>query len=156
MEYLLGHIEFVLWSPGATTAESRGHSAHALRREVTAMRSPHTTTREESPLPQTRESPRVAIKTQHIHQFSSVAQSCPTLCDPVDCSTPGFPVYHQLLEPTQTHVHYVGDAIQPSHPLSSPSPPAFNLPSIRIFSSESALRIFLSWGFFFFLSTLLY
>ena len=56
-------------------------------------------------------------------QFSSVAQSCPTLCDPMDCSTPGLPVHHQLLEFTQTHVHWVGDAIQPSHPLSSPSPP---------------------------------
>ena len=60
-------------------------------------------------------------------QFSSVAQSCPTLCDPMDCSTPGFLVHHQLLEPTQTHVHHVGDAIQLSHPLLSPSPPAFNL-----------------------------
>ena len=61
-------------------------------------------------------------------QFSSVTQSCPTLCDPMDCSRPGLPVHHQLLEPTQTHVHRVGDASQPSHPLSSPSPPAFNLP----------------------------
>ena len=60
-------------------------------------------------------------------QFSSVAQSCPTLCDPVDCSTPGLPVHHQLLELTQTHFHWVGDAIQPSHPLSSPSPPALYL-----------------------------
>ena len=59
--------------------------------------------------------------------FSSVTQSCPILCDLMDCSTPGFPVYHQLLELAQTHVHWVGDAIQPSHPLSSPSPPAFNL-----------------------------
>ena len=59
-------------------------------------------------------------------QFSSFAQSCPTLCNPMDCSTPGFPVCHQLPECTQTHVHWVGDAIQPSHPLSSPSPPAFN------------------------------
>ena len=59
-------------------------------------------------------------------QFSSVAQSCPTLCDPMDCSTTGLPVHHQLLEPIQTHVHWVGDAIQPSHPLSS-SPLAFNL-----------------------------
>ena len=58
---------------------------------------------------------------------NSVAQSCPTLCDPVDCSTPGLPVLHQLLEFTQTHVHRVGDAIQPSHPLSSPYPPAFSL-----------------------------
>ena len=57
----------------------------------------------------------------------SVAQSCPTLCDPVDCSSPGLPVHHQLPEFTQTHVRRVGDAIQPSHPLSSPSPPVFNL-----------------------------
>ena len=60
-------------------------------------------------------------------QFRSVAQSCPTLCDPMNCSTPGLPVHHQLPEFTQTHVHRVGDAIQPSHPLSSPSPPALNL-----------------------------
>ena len=59
-------------------------------------------------------------------QFSSVAQSCPTLCDPNDCSMPGLPVHHQLLEFTQTHVPWVSDAIQPSHPLSSTSPPAFN------------------------------
>ena len=73
-------------------------------------------------------------------QFSSVTQSCPTLCDPMTCSTPGLPVHHQLPEFTQTHVHWVNDAIQPSHPLSSPSPPALN-PSIRVFSSESALCI---------------
>ena len=60
-------------------------------------------------------------------QFSSVTQSCLTLCDPMDSTTPGLPVHHQLLDFTQTHVHCVGDAIQPSHPLSSPSPPAFNL-----------------------------
>ena len=59
-------------------------------------------------------------------QFSSVAQSCPTLCDPMNRSTPGLPVHHQLPEFTQTHVHRVSDAIQPSHPLSSPSPPAPN------------------------------
>ena len=60
-------------------------------------------------------------------QFSSVAQLCPTLFDPKNCSTPGLPVHHQLLESTQNHVHRVSDAIQPSHPLSSPSPPALNL-----------------------------
>ena len=59
-------------------------------------------------------------------QFSSVAQSCPTLCDPMNHSTPDLPVHHQLPEFTQTHVHRVGDAIQPSHPLLSPSPPAPN------------------------------
>ena len=59
--------------------------------------------------------------------FSSVTQSCPTLCDPIDCSTPGFPVHHQLPELTQTHVHCVGDTIQPSHPLLSLSLPVFNL-----------------------------
>ena len=62
-----------------------------------------------------------------IHQFSSVTQSCPTLHDPMDHSTPGLPVHHQHPEFTQTHVHWVSDAIQPSHPLSSPSPPVFNL-----------------------------
>ena len=60
-------------------------------------------------------------------QFSSVTQSCPTLCDPTNHSTPGLPAHHQLPESTQTHVHWVGDAIQPSHPLSSPSLPTFNL-----------------------------
>ena len=59
-------------------------------------------------------------------QFSSVAQSCPTLSDPMNRSMPGLPVHHQLLEFTQIHVHRVSDAIQPSHPLSSPSPPAPN------------------------------
>ena len=62
-----------------------------------------------------------------IIQFSSGAQSCPTLCNPMDCSTPDFPVHHQLLKLAQTHVHRVSDAIQLSHPLLSPSPPAFNL-----------------------------
>ena len=74
-------------------------------------------------------------------RFSSVIQSCLTLCDPMDCSTPVLPVHHQLLEFTQTHVHWVGGAIQPSHPLLSPSPPAFNFPSIWIFSNESLLHI---------------
>ena len=75
-----------------------------------------------------------------IFQFSSVTQSSPALCDPMDCRTPGFLVHHQFLELTQTYVHQVSDAVQPSHPLSSPSP-AFNLSSIRVFSNESALRI---------------
>ena len=60
------------------------------------------------------------------HHFSSVVHLCPTLCDPMDCSMRSFSVHHQLPELAQTHVHRVGDAIQPSHPLSSPSPPAFN------------------------------
>ena len=64
--------------------------------------------------------------TQWNIQFSSVVQSCPTLCNPMNHRTPGLPVHHQLPEFTQTHVHRVGDAIQPSHPLSSPSPPAPN------------------------------
>ena len=74
-------------------------------------------------------------------QFKSVAQSCLTLCDPMNCSTPGLPVHHQLLEFTQSHVYQVSDAIQPSHPLSSPFllPPI--PPSIRVFSNESALRM---------------
>ena len=76
-----------------------------------------------------------------LSQFSSVAQSCPTFCDPMNRSTPGLPVHHQLLEFIQTHVHGVADAIQPSHPLSSPSPPALSLFQNQGFSNESALRI---------------
>ena len=79
---------------------------------------------------------------QHRHQFSSAAQSCPTLCDPMNRSMPGLPVHHQLPESTQTHIHWVGDAIQPSrsscHPLLL-LPSIF--PSIRVFSNESFLCI---------------
>ena len=71
----------------------------------------------------------------------SVTQSCPSLCDPMDYTTPGFPVHHQLQESTQTHVHWVSDAIQPSHSLPSPSPPSFNFASIRVFSTKSVLRL---------------
>ena len=74
-------------------------------------------------------------------QFNSVTQSCPTLCHPMNCSTPGLPVHHQLPEFTQTHVHQVGDTIQPSHSLLSPSPPAFSLSQHQVFSNESALPI---------------
>ena len=81
----------------------------------------------------------------------SVTKSCPTLCNPKDCSTPGVPVHHQLLKPTQTHVHHVGDAIQPPYPLSSPSPPAFNLSQHQGLFNESVLRIRWPkyWGFSF-------
>ena len=79
------------------------------------------------------------------HQFSSVTQSFPTLCNPMDCSTPGFAVHHQLLALAQAHAYQVGDAIQPSHLLSSPSPPSLYLSQhqgkMLFFSSESALRI---------------
>ena len=68
-----------------------------------------------------------SFSSVQFHQFSSVAQSCPTLCNPIDNSTPSLPVHHQLPEFTQTHVYWVGDAIQPSHPLLPSSPPAFNL-----------------------------
>ena len=74
-------------------------------------------------------------------QFSSVAQLCPTPCDPMNCSTPGLPVHHQLPKLTQMHVHRVSDAIQPSHSLLFPSPPALNLPNMSVFSNESALNI---------------
>ena len=75
--------------------------------------------------------PSLFASWTNILQFSSVAQLCPTLCNPVDCSKPGLPVQHQLPEFTQTHTHLVGDAIQPSHPLLSLSPPAFNLSQHR-------------------------
>ena len=70
-----------------------------------------------------------------------LAQLCLTLCDPMDCSIPGFPVYHPFLELAQTHAHQVTDAIQPSHPLSSPSPPPFNLSQHQVFSNESVPHI---------------
>ena len=69
----------------------------------------------------------IRVWTTDSGQFSSVTQSCPTPCDLMNCSTPGFPAHHQLMELTQTYVHWVGDAIQPSHPLLSPSPSSFNL-----------------------------
>ena len=74
-------------------------------------------------------------------QFSPITQSCLTLCEPVDCSMPGLPVHHQFLEFTQTRVHWVSDAIQPSQPLSSPSPPAFKLPQHQgVFKWVSSLH----------------
>ena len=85
--------------------------------------------------------------------FSSVAQSCPTLCDPMDCSTPGFPILHQLPELAQTHIHRVSDATQPSHPLSSPSP-AFNLSQNQgLFQRVSSLhQVAKYWSFSFSIS----
>ena len=71
--------------------------------------------------------PFLKTSSVHLSSVSSVAQLSPTLCHPMDCGRPGLPVHHQLLEFTQIHVHWVGDAIQPSHPLSFPSPPVFNL-----------------------------
>ena len=93
-------------------------------------------------------------QTWQSNQFSSVAQSCLTLCDLMDCNTSGFPVHHQLLELAQTHVYRVGDAIQPSHPLSPPSPPAFNLSQHQGLFQWSALRIRWSkyWSFSFSIS----
>ena len=81
------------------------------------------------------------FQTNCLVQFSSVAQSCLTICDPMDCKTPNFPVHHQVPEFTQTHVYCVSDAIQPSHPLSSPSPPISIFSSIRVFSNESVHHI---------------
>ena len=74
-------------------------------------------------------------------QCTSVTQSCLTLCEPTDCSTPGLPVHHQLSDLSQTHVHWVSDAIQTSHPLSSLLLPPSTFPSIRVFSNESAVHI---------------
>ena len=79
------------------------------------------------PVPHETECMKLRVLWSSSAQFSSVTQSCPTLCDPMNCSTPGLPVHHQLLEFTRTHVHWIGDAIQPSHLWSSPSPPALNL-----------------------------
>ena len=85
------------------------------------------------------EPPGVSVVKRN--QFSSAAQSCLTLCDPKDCSMPGFPIHHYLPELAQTHVHRVSDAIQPSQPLSPPFLPPLIFPSIRVFSSEPVLHI---------------
>ena len=86
-------------------------------------------------------STEILLLDWNIHVSQLVAQSCLTLCNSKDCSMPGLPVHHQLPEFTQTHVHWVDDAIQPSHPLSSPSLPRSIFPSIRVFSNESVLCI---------------
>ena len=93
----------------------------------------------------------------HMHryiQLSSVTQSCPTLCNPMDCSTPGLPVHHQTLVLAQTNAHLISDDIQLSHPLLSPSPPALNLSQRQGFSKESVLHIWWPkyWGFSFSIS----
>ena len=124
-----------LLSPWDTPGENTGVGCHSLLQGI---------------FPTQRSNPGLL----HSVQFSSLTQSCQTLCDPMDCSMPGFPVYHQLLELAQTHVHRVGDVTQTSHPLSSPSPPASVLPSIRVFSSESVLHFRWSkyWSFSFSIS----
>ena len=94
-------------------------------------------------------------------QIRSVTQSCPTLCDPMNRSTPGLPVHHQLLEFTETHLHWVSDAIQPSHPLSSPSPPAPN-PSQHqslfqwVNSSHEVAKVLVSWLFYHYVMLIFY
>ena len=94
---------------------------HGVRGHWYGARGPVSTSSSQNP------GPPLSTEAGGKPQFSSVTQSCPTPRDSTNHSTPGVPVRHQLLESTQTHVHPVGDAIQPSHPLSSPSPPAFSL-----------------------------
>ena len=85
--------------------------------------------------------PTLPLILYHSVQFSAVTESCSTFCDPMDCSTPGFPVHHQVPELAQTHAHQVGDAIQPPYPLSSLLLLPSIFPSIRVFSNESAFHI---------------
>ena len=108
-----------VWSLGLEDPLEKGKATHS---SILAWRIPGTVYSIGVTNSQTR------LNDFHCHgQFSSVAQSCLTVCNPMDCSMPIFPVHHQLPELTQTHVHRVSDGIQPSHPLHSPSPPAFNL-----------------------------
>ena len=93
------------------------------------------------------------ILTQISWKLCLVAQLCPTLCDPMDCSTPGFPIHHQLLEFTQTHVHCISYAIQPSHPLSSLSPPTFNLSQHQGLLQWVSIRWPKYWSFSFSISS---
>ena len=112
----------VLWETGRTGLLRARYFQETLWAQVLAS-SHAKKKKKKKPL----RSPKETSVSCDYLQFSSVAQSCPTLCNPMDCSTPGFPVHCQLPEFSQTHVHWVGDAIQPSHPLSSRSPPALNL-----------------------------
>ena len=97
-----------------------------IHRVGDAIQSSHPLSPPSPPAPNPSQHHSLFISSPFWNQFSSVAQSCPTLCDPMNRSTKGLPGHHQLPEFTQTHVHRVSDAIQPSHPLSSPSPPAPN------------------------------
>ena len=99
---------------------------HALQQEKPLQWEAHILQLKNSPCSPQLEKACMQQQRPSTVQFSSVAQSCPTLGNPMNCSTPGVPVHHQLPEFTQTHVHRVSDAIQPSHPLSSPFPPAPN------------------------------
>ena len=110
-----------LWSQ--TSFLSFCHSQHLIHQNLSSLQSKYMQSLCTSLHPHLLQTPAVLSS----FQFSSVTQSCPILCNPMECSMPGFPVLHQLPEPTQTHVHSVGNTIQPSHPLSFPSPPTFNL-----------------------------
>ena len=129
------------WSPSLQPPSSFIHLVNTLKVKMKSFTTdwdlnPHAGTRNQ-PKPNLGLKPMWLLKSAktllgtwtHVTgtQFSSVAQSCLTLCDPMNCSMPGLPVHHQLPEFTQSHVHWVSDAIQPSHPLSSPSLPALNL-----------------------------
>ena len=116
------HVAGGLQSQGSQKSRTRlsdNNSPCSLQLE----KSPHSNKDPAQPETESKQIERTLLKQL---QFRSVAQSCPTLCNPMNRSTPSLPVHHQLLEFTQTHGHRVGDAIKPSHPLSSPSPPALN------------------------------
>ena len=116
---------------GSTYPQCQGHKAGIWLQSLPCYITIRAERVESSTIPAHPHHTHIHTMYTHTHthtlQFRSVTQSCLTLCDPMDCSTSGFPVHHQLPELAQTHVHWVGDAIQSSHPLSSPSPPAFNL-----------------------------
>ena len=130
--YVVGQAAWVhQCSDKYTVMHPSSHAGHYSRHREQGAESPHSLTALWDTLGSHHGALYVEI-LDNLHkislvQFCSVARSCPTLCDPMDCGTPGFPVHHQLQEPTQTQVHWVGDAIQQSHPLLSPSPPALNL-----------------------------
>ena len=114
-----------------------------IHRVGDAIQSSHPLSSPSPPAPNPSQHHSLFISSPFWNQFSSVTQSCLTLFDPVNCTTPGLPVHHRLLEFTQTHVHRVTDAIQPSHPLSSPSPPAPNsLPASESFPMSQLF----AWG----------
>ena len=130
--YVVGQAAWVhQCSDKYTVMHPSSHAGHYSRHREQGAESPHSLTALWDTLGSHHGALYVEI-LDNLHkislvQFCSVARSCPTLCDPMDCGTPGFPVHHQLPKLIQTHVYHVRDAIQSSHPLWSPSPPAFHL-----------------------------
>ena len=125
--HLYGLQPTKLLCPWSSLGKSTGMGCHALLQETFPTQGSNCLSLMSPESPAGRFFTTSATWEAYIYCCCSVAKSCPTLCNPMDCNTPGIPILHHLLELAQTHIHWVSDAIQTSHPLSAPSPPAYNL-----------------------------